>query len=227
MLRPASRSAFPTPSSPAPEIDGTGICGMTRPLKVSAVDKRARRHPTRPLTIDCRMIPALEAWLNAVVEPDAQTRFGCQRVATPSNLFGRPYSWPGGHRQRARSAAVRAMPSAMQVDVVRASRWPSGRDVDFVLTGRRPTPRKPPSCTRVHAGAAASIHDRPAAPGADGFPLQPTSTSILPITARPPRAPGVSASRRRCPTSCRRPGPRDGCARPRAGNRRNRSTSRI
>ena len=70
---------------PAPEIDGPGICGMTRPLKVSALDNGSIA-VDQTLTIDCPMIPALEAWLKAIVEPDAQTRFG-QRVATVK-VFG-------------------------------------------------------------------------------------------------------------------------------------------
>ena len=62
----------------APEIDGPGICGMTRPLKVSALDEGSIA-VDKTLTIDCPMVPALEAWLNTIVEPDAQARFG-QRV---------------------------------------------------------------------------------------------------------------------------------------------------
>ena len=69
----------------APEIDGPGICGMTRPLKVSALAEGSVAID-KTLTIDCPMVPALEAWLNTIVEPDAQARFG-QRVATV-NVFG-------------------------------------------------------------------------------------------------------------------------------------------
>src|SRR6202034_1417793 len=68
----------------APEIEGPGICGMMRPLKVSALDSGAIA-VDKALTIDCPMIPALEAWLNDIVETDAQARFG-QRVATV-NVF--------------------------------------------------------------------------------------------------------------------------------------------
>ena len=77
-----------TPSAtivPSAEIDGPGICGMTRPLKVSALaDGKVAVDKT--LTIDCPMIPALEAWLNDIVQPDAEARFG-QKVAT-LNVFG-------------------------------------------------------------------------------------------------------------------------------------------
>src|SRR5208282_132826 len=70
---------------PAQEIDGPGICGMTRPLHVSALANGSIT-VDKALTIDCPMIPALEAWLNDIVEPAAQARFG-QRVATV-NVFG-------------------------------------------------------------------------------------------------------------------------------------------
>src|SRR6516164_9066179 len=72
-----------TPSDtivPASEIDGPGICGMTRPLKVSAFNN-GTVGLDKVLTIDCPMVPALEAWLDEVVQPDAQTRFG-QKIAT-------------------------------------------------------------------------------------------------------------------------------------------------
>ncbi len=77
-----------TPSAyvePSTEIDGPGTCGMTRPLNVSALGN-GTIGLDRVLTIDCPMIPALEAWLNEVVQPDAQARFG-QKVAT-LNVFG-------------------------------------------------------------------------------------------------------------------------------------------
>ena len=70
---------------PSHAIDGPGICGMTRPLKVSALDD-GKVAVDKTLTIDCPMIPALEAWLRDIVEPDAEARFG-QKVASV-NVFG-------------------------------------------------------------------------------------------------------------------------------------------
>ena len=70
---------------PSREIDGPGICGMTRPLKVSALAD-GKVGLDKVLIIDCPMIPALEAWLNDIVQPGAQAHFG-QRVAT-LNVFG-------------------------------------------------------------------------------------------------------------------------------------------
>ncbi|RBP17302.1 extensin-like protein [Roseiarcus fermentans] len=75
-------SAFVVPSR---AIDGPGICGMTRPLKVSALDD-GKVGFDKTLTVDCPMTAALEAWLDDVVQPAAQARLG-QRVVTV-NVFG-------------------------------------------------------------------------------------------------------------------------------------------
>src|SRR4029077_12996398 len=83
----------------APEIDGPGICGMTRPLTRSALAGGEVR-VDKTLTIDCPMVPALEAWLNAIVEPDAEARFG-QRVASV-NVFGAYSCRPIDNRAGAR-----------------------------------------------------------------------------------------------------------------------------
>jgi hypothetical protein len=65
-------SAFVTP---AREIDGPGICGLTHPFKVSAL-ANGTVSVEGPVTIDCSMVPALEDWLAEVVQPAAQARFG-------------------------------------------------------------------------------------------------------------------------------------------------------
>jgi hypothetical protein len=70
---------------PSHEINGPGICGMTRPLKVSALDD-GNVAVDKILTIDCPMIQEIEAWLNGVVQRDAEARFG-QRVAVV-HVFG-------------------------------------------------------------------------------------------------------------------------------------------
>src|ERR1700733_617230 len=60
---------------PASEIDGPGICGMTRPLKVSAFNNGAIA-VDKTLTIDCPMIPALQAWLTAISPQHGHRTFG-------------------------------------------------------------------------------------------------------------------------------------------------------
>jgi hypothetical protein len=60
---------------PMNAIDGPGICGLYHPFKVSAI-AGGTISVEGPVTIDCSMIPALEAWLSDVVQPRAQARFG-------------------------------------------------------------------------------------------------------------------------------------------------------
>jgi hypothetical protein len=60
---------------PLPEISGPGSCGMTHPFKVYALDDGAIPL-SKPVVLDCPMIPTLEAWLNEQVQPIAKARFG-------------------------------------------------------------------------------------------------------------------------------------------------------
>ena len=199
---PASRSPCPTPSSQAAEIDGPGICGMTRPLKVSAL-ANGTIAVDKTLTIDCPMIPALEALARRhrrarrsdPVRAEGGDRQSVRRLQLP------------GHRQLCPARGSPSTPSAMR-STWRASRSPTAGRSTSSATGRQPTLRKPPSCTRS-TRAPASISPPSWAP-ARTCSITTTSTSISPITARPTRVPGASASRRRRPTSCRAPAAPDG-----------------
>jgi hypothetical protein len=64
---------------PARELDGPGICGLTRPLKVVALQNGAVTLNSTA-TLDCSMVAELETWVSDVLQPAAQARFG-QRVA--------------------------------------------------------------------------------------------------------------------------------------------------
>ncbi len=59
----------------AHEIDGPSICGLTRPLKVTALQGGAVQFNATQ-TLDCSMVAELESWLAEVVQPAAQARFG-------------------------------------------------------------------------------------------------------------------------------------------------------
>jgi hypothetical protein len=61
--------------TPAHEIDGPGICGLTHPFKVTGIANGAIS-VEGPVTMDCSMIPALEDWVADAVQPAAQARFG-------------------------------------------------------------------------------------------------------------------------------------------------------
>jgi hypothetical protein len=57
------------------DIEGPSICGLTRPLKVTALlAGKVLFNATQ--TLDCPMVAELEAWLTETVQPAAQARFG-------------------------------------------------------------------------------------------------------------------------------------------------------
>jgi hypothetical protein len=59
----------------AHEIDGPSICGLTRPLKVTALlGGTVLFNATQ--TLDCSMVAELDGWLAEVVQPAALARFG-------------------------------------------------------------------------------------------------------------------------------------------------------
>lgn len=57
------------------EIDGPSICGLTRPLRVTAL-LGGRVTFNAAQTLDCPMVAELEAWLTQVAQPAAEARFG-------------------------------------------------------------------------------------------------------------------------------------------------------
>src|ERR1700733_11099274 len=146
----------------APEIDGPGICGMTRPLKVAALAEGSIA-VDKTLTIDCPMIPALEAWLNAIVEPDAQTRFG-QRVAT-LNVFG-AYSCRGIDNMPGARLSEHAFGNAVDVAGFTLA---DGRRVDFVHDWKTTDSQEAAFLHEVHAGAC-QYFTTVLGPGAGVFP---------------------------------------------------------
>ena len=190
---------------------------MTRPLKVSALANGAIA-VDKTLTIDCPMIPALEAWLNAIVEPDAQARFG-QKVATV-NVFG-AYSC----RRSTTSPGARLSEHAFgnAVDIAGFT-LADGRDDR--LRPRLEEDGQPGSGlpARGPCGRLPVFHDRARA-GRRRLPLQPHPPRSRQSWLDRHRSPALSASRRLRQTSCRRPRPPTAC-RPRPRSR-SRSTSRI
>jgi hypothetical protein len=145
----------------APEIDGPGICGMTRPLKVSALADGAVA-VDKVLTIDCPMIPALEAWLKDVVEPDAQARFG-QRVAT-LNVFG-AYSCRPVDNIAGAQLSEHAFGNAVDVAGFTLA---DGRAIDFVHDWKKTDSQEGAFLHEAHAGAC-QYFTTVLGPGADVF----------------------------------------------------------
>ena len=66
-------SAYVQPA--AHELNGPSICGLTRPLKVTALQGGAVLFNSTQ-TLDCSMVGELDSWLVDVVQPAAMARFG-------------------------------------------------------------------------------------------------------------------------------------------------------
>lgn len=58
------------------EIDGKGICGLDRPLKVAALADGSVRIGARSVVMSCPMTAALERWVKDVVLPASYERYG-------------------------------------------------------------------------------------------------------------------------------------------------------
>ncbi|MFO1115706.1 MAG: extensin family protein [Beijerinckiaceae bacterium] len=78
------RVQFSAYVQPVSEIEGPGICGLTRPLHVTALLGGTVKLNTRA-TLDCSMVAELESWLTDVVQPAAMARFG-QPVAQINSM---------------------------------------------------------------------------------------------------------------------------------------------
>ena len=153
-----------TPSAyivPSPEIDGPGICGMTRPLKVSALDNGSIGLD-KVLTIDCPMISALEAWLNDVVQPDAQARFG-QKVASV-NVFG-AYSCRSIDNAAGARLSEHAFGNAVDVAGFTLA---DGRKITFMRDWKSAGSQESAFLHETHAGAC-QYFTTVLGPGADVF----------------------------------------------------------
>src|SRR5271166_1896490 len=146
---------------PSREIDGPGICGMTRPLKVSALAD-GKVGLDKVLIIDCPMIPALEAWLNDVVQPDAQARFG-ERVAA-LNVFG-AYSCRSIDNMAGERLSEHAFGNAVDVAGFTLA---DGRSIRFVRDWRQAGTQEGAFLREAHAGAC-QYFTTVLGPGADVF----------------------------------------------------------
>lgn len=131
---------------PAREIDGPGICGLTRPFKVSALLDGAVRFNSIS-TLDCPMIATLNSWLTEIVQPAAQARFGVP--VAEINSMG-TYSCrtmnnqPGGH------LSEHAFGNALDIGGFRLA---DGREILIVRDWTRGDEQTQAFLQDVHSGA--------------------------------------------------------------------------
>ena len=95
----------------AAEIAGPSICGLTRPLKVVALQDGAVQMSTTA-TLDCSMVAELDTWLSETVQPAAEARFGA-RVARIDTMGS--YACRGMNNQTGARLSEHAFANALDI----------------------------------------------------------------------------------------------------------------
>ncbi len=172
---------------PQPEIDGPGICGLTHPFRVSALaDGTVSIDKT--VTMDCSMIPALEAWLADVVQPSAQARFGANVVGLEA--FG-AYSCRSRRQYRRRATVGARVRQRHRRRRLQARRRARDQHRARLEEGRQLRNRR--SCTRFTPAPASA--SPPCSGPAPTCSTTTISISIWRCTARPTPARAAIAGR--------------------------------
>ena len=135
---------------PAREIDGPGICGLTRPFKVSALLDGAVQFNSA-YTLDCPMIAALNAWLTEVVQPAALARFGVP-VAQIDSMGA--YSCRSMNNQWGARLSEHAFGNALDIGGFRLT---DGRQITIVRDWTRGDDQTRAFLQDVHSGACTTF----------------------------------------------------------------------
>ncbi|MGA9599167.1 MAG: extensin family protein [Methylocystis sp.] len=131
---------------PANEMDGPGICGMTRPFKVAALQDGAVAFNSTA-TLDCPMVAELEDWLADVVQPAAQMRFG--QAVTQINSMG-SYSCRGMNGQYGAPLSEHSFGNAIDIGGFVLA---GGREIAVVRDWTRGDEQTRAFLKDVHAGS--------------------------------------------------------------------------
>jgi hypothetical protein len=144
----------------AREIEGPGICGLTMPLKVSAV-AGGTVSLVSTQTLGCPMTAALDEWVTHVVQPAALARFG-QPVTEVKSMGS--YACRSMNNQGVR-LSEHGFGNAMDIGGFVLL---DGREITFVRDWTRGGEREKAFLRDVQAGAC-NIFTTVLAPGSDMF----------------------------------------------------------
>jgi hypothetical protein len=142
-------------------IDGPGICGMERPLRVSAL-KDGSIPLDKSVTMDCPMVAALEDWLDGVVQPAAMKRFGV--AVAELDVFG-AYSCRTVDNMAGQRLSEHAFGNAVDVSGFGLA---DGRKVIVVRDWKQTDTQESAFLHEAQAGAC-GVFTTVLGPGADAF----------------------------------------------------------
>ncbi len=145
----------------ADELDGPGICGLTRPMKVTALQGGAVAFNARA-TLDCPMVAELDQWLADVVQPAAMSRFGVN--VTQINSMG-SYACRGMNNQRSAPLSEHSFGNALDIGGFVLA---DGRQISIVRDWTRGDEQTRAFLMDVHSGSCQHF-STVLAPGSNPF----------------------------------------------------------
>lgn len=142
-------------------IDGPGLCGLDRPLKVAAL-KDGALPLDKAVTIDCPMVEAVEDWLDAIVQPAAKARFGV--AVAELDVFG-GYSCRTVDNLAGEKLSEHSFANALDVSGFTLS---DGRKIVIVRDWKKDGTQESAFLHEAHAGACGHF-TTVLGPGSDAF----------------------------------------------------------
>jgi hypothetical protein len=145
----------------AHDIDGPSICGLTRPLKVTALQNGAVMFNSTQ-TLDCSMVAELNEWLAGVVQPAALARFG-ENVVEIDSMGS--YNCRAMNHQFGARLSEHSFGNAIDIG---GSRLADGRRITYVHDWTRGDPQTQAFLRDLHGGAC-NLFTTVLSPGANPF----------------------------------------------------------
>lgn len=147
--------------TPFREIDGPGICGLRHPFEVRGLAGGTVMLSSTE-TLDCDMIPRLDAWVTDTLQPAAQARFGEPVVAIKT--MG-AYNCRGINNEAGGTLSEHAFGNAIDIG---AFVLQSGREIN-VMRQWRGGDEQEQAFLREAQAAACGLFTTTLAPGSNAF----------------------------------------------------------
>jgi hypothetical protein len=161
---------------PMEAIDGPGVCGLERPLKVSGL-LGGRVGVSPAATVGCPLTAALDRWLQASVQPAARRYFG-SRVVEIRQIAS--YGCRGRNGNSYGNPSEHAFGNALDIAGFRLA---NGQEILVVRAWRRGTQRERAFLQDIFAGACGEFYTV-LGPGSDRYHYNHIHVDLLVSNAR-------------------------------------------